>query len=147
MEGNSGDPEGDTTFHPQRSTNPVPPVHRVRTAVAGSQLVSPKARVVASDSGWAVRVGVEGAAVEPVPAQVDTTSDRSLATNPDPAIRHASDIPSATDESAPSGWGKCATSMAIGVACDGHRADLDSVQRVGGPHRITQAAPNRPFWT
>ena len=33
-------------------------------------------------------------------------------------------------------------------SCDGHRADLDSVQRIAAdPHRMPQEVRNRPFWT
>ena len=33
-------------------------------------------------------------------------------------------------------------------SCDGHRADLDSVQRITAtPHRIARKTRNRPFWT
>jgi hypothetical protein len=33
------------------------------------------------------------------------------------------------------------------VACDGHRADLVSVQRVTAPHRVAHEPRGRPFWT
>jgi hypothetical protein len=32
-------------------------------------------------------------------------------------------------------------------ACDGHRADLTSVQKVTGPPGVAQEARKRPFWT
>jgi hypothetical protein len=32
-------------------------------------------------------------------------------------------------------------------ACNGHRADLDSVQRVRAPHGMAQEVRSQPFWT